>query len=50
MLHNFARRLRARWLDHVALRHLRMMDDRQLADMGASRECLVQFIRDNAKA
>lgn len=50
MLHNFARRIRARWLDLEALRHLRMMDDRQLADMGASRECLADFIRDNAKA
>lgn len=50
MLHIFARHIRARWLNHVAMRHLRTMDDRQLADMGASRECLADFIRDNAKA
>ncbi|KFC64350.1 hypothetical protein FF80_02972 [Devosia sp. LC5] len=48
MLQNLFRRVHAVWQDHVALRILRSMDDRQLADLGASRDCLSDFVRNHA--
>ncbi len=49
MLRNLARRVRARWLDHEAMRQLRGMDERLLADMGTSHDCLADFIRANSQ-
>ena len=48
MLQTLLRRVRAVWLDHVTLRTLRGMDDRQLADLGTSRDCLADFVRTHA--
>lgn len=48
MLQTLLRRVHAVWQDHVALRTLRGMDDRQLADLGTSRDCLADFVRTHA--
>lgn len=48
MLHTLLRWVRAVRQDHLALRILRSMDERQLADLGASRDCLPDFVRTHA--
>jgi uncharacterized protein YjiS (DUF1127 family) len=37
------------WQDRVAIRKLHALDDRQLADMGASRDCITDFVHSHAK-